>query len=133
METIRFYREFCQQCKKQRKKISSLSDFLLALRSEKLIIFIDTNASLGIVATIEQINKGLSVGSDFIYSESEAINYLYAWLLLWVRVENDSHQTTNTGIKSYTISKLYTGPPGIKHLFSISIALRRVLFASDIL
>lgn len=39
----------------------------------------------------------------------------------------------NDKVNQYTFFSLYTGPPGIKQLFSISIPLRRVLFASDIL
>lgn len=79
--------------------------------------------------------------ADGYFKKDKIINILYFVFLqiqllldfLGIATNEFEETSVETAFESYTFLNLYTGPPGIKHLFSISIPLRRVLFASDIL
>jgi hypothetical protein len=78
--------------------------------------------------------------ADSYLKEDNTINILYflflqiQLLLHFLGITTEFVETSvDNAFESYTFLNLYAGPPGIRQLFSISIPLRRVLFASDIL
>lgn len=135
MKIIKFYRKFCQRLRDRGEKTPSFPEFLLALRANELAIYIDKNRGLCIAPTFSNpwVNRTITQNDrDFFGRGNPDIDFLYVYLLQFLTL-TINEIVAATSFKQYAIVNLYTGPPGIKQLFSISIPLRRVLFASDIL
>lgn len=124
------YREVCSNFRVSGLPIPSLDVALSFFGKCSELVFINTEA-----------DGNIYILADSYLKEDKTINILYfvflqiQLLLHFLDIATNEFEETSVGtaFESYTFLNLYTGPPGIKQLFSISIPLRRVLFASDIL
>ena len=187
MTLIEFYKRLCQRLKARRKRIPSLPEVFLMLRSKELVPYwsvpsiernplitekpngndvvfsFDNDTGYVKIAPLIQIIEEKSVSkfneifASFCEINNKTIPYVHDYTSPWVRylITNwpkeeiecnvidfiyaaiefffTETETESDKVNQYTFFSLYTGPPGIRQLFSISIPLRRVLFASDIL
>jgi hypothetical protein len=190
MTLIEFYKRLCQKLKARRKRIPSLPEVVVMLRSKELVpywsipsieddpfitektekrnfnkavlVFDKTTGYVKIVPLIQIMEEKLfshfnEISVSFGGINNKTILYVHDYTSPWVRclikkwpkdeiecyVINFIYlaieflftetETESAKVNQYTFFSLYTGPPGIRQLFSISIPLRRVLFASDIL